>query len=57
MFRVFEIEVCDCIGFFIFKKMNSKSGWRKGKKQKYFPSKVPKRMGNIAEFNKKKVLF
>jgi hypothetical protein len=27
------------------------SGWRKDKKQKYFPSKVPKRMGNIAEFN------
>lgn len=35
--------------------MNSNSGWRKGKKQKYFPSKAPKRKGNIAEFNQKKV--
>ncbi|KAL4126281.1 hypothetical protein QTP88_010504 [Uroleucon formosanum] len=34
----------------------SNSGWRKGKKQKYFPSKAPKRKGNIAEFNQKKRL-
>ncbi|KAL4118939.1 hypothetical protein QTP88_011817 [Uroleucon formosanum] len=34
--------------------MNSNSGWRKDKKQKYFPSKAPKRKGNIAEFNQKK---
>jgi len=34
--------------------MNSKNSWRKGKKSKYYPSKAPKRKGNIAEYNKKK---